>query len=265
LVPSLPDQPPPPDFPPPPAKDDPVPQLGLPLIDDGKAPASNDLVIELQKLAEAAEKRAKELTPNPTPLPVPGPKKEGKKIGPVGTGNPKGTGGLGGPGSGPGLGKKFGPGIGSGRPGGRPVSKQEIYALRWNFDLSGDGAEHARKLAAMGVTVGIIDGKGNFYYVTDLNRRPAEVKRDKMPNLQEIVGWQNRKAESIQALARELKLPVVPQAIVLMLPKEREEKMAAEEARFAAEQGRPLNTVRRTWFDFRLRNGVYDPVGIRFE
>lgn len=264
FTPSLPDQPPPPDFPPPPAKDDPLPQLGLPLIDDGKPPVNNDLVIELQKLAEAADKRAKELTPSAPPLPVPGPK-TGKKVGSVGTGNPKGAGGLGGPGGGTGMGKKFGPGKGFGGPGGRPVTKQEIYALRWSFDLSGDGAEHARKLAAMGVTVGIIDHKGGFYLVTDLNRRPAELKRDKMPNLQEVVGWQNRKPESIQALARELKLNVIPQAILLMLPKDREEKMAAEEARFAAEQGRALNTIRRTWFDFRLRNGMYDPVGIRFE
>ena len=40
---------------------------------------------------------------------------------------------------------------------------------------------------------------------------------------------------------------------------------AEEEARFVAEQGRAINTVNRTWFDFRLRNGVYDPVGIRLE
>jgi hypothetical protein len=266
IAPTLPDQPPPSDVLPPRPKDDPLPELGLPLIDDGKAPASNDLVIELQKFAEAAEKRAKELTPVTPSNPNPNPSaKTSKKPGPIGTGNPKGVGGLGGSGGGTGIGKKVGPGQGGGGPGGRRVTKQEIYALRWSFDLTGDGPEHARKLAAMGVNVGVIDAKGNFFYITDLNRRPAELKRDKMPNLQEVVGWQNRRPESIQALARELKLSFVPQAVLLMLPKEREEKMAAEEARFAATQGRALNTIRRTWFDFRLQNGAYEPVGIRFE
>ena len=163
-----------------------MPQLNLPTIDDASTAVSNDVFFELQKFVKDAENRTKELTPQKTPpTPTPGPgSKETKKPGPIGTGNPKGNGGLGGPGGGPGGGTK-GPGTGKGgRPGGRPVTKQEIYALRWSFDLTGDGPEHARKLAAIGVTVGVLDPKGNFYFVTDLNRRPVEVKQDKLPNLQ---------------------------------------------------------------------------------
>jgi hypothetical protein len=264
IAPSLPDQPTPPDYVPPRPDESPTPELGLPLIDDGSRPVDRDLVLELQRLVEEAEKRQKELTPNVPSNPAPGPK-ESKKPGPIGTDNPKGKGGLGGPGGGQGAGKKFGPGKGIGGPGGRPVTKQEIYALRWSFDLTGDGPEHARKLAAIGVNVGVVDPQGNFYFVTDMNRRPAELKRDKMPNLQEVVGWQNNRPESIRPLAVELKLSFVPRVVILLLPKEREIKMAEEEARFVAEQGRALNTVRRTWFDFRQRNGVYDPVGIRLE
>jgi hypothetical protein len=264
IAPSLPDQPPPPDYVPPQSDDVPLPELGLPLFDDARPPVDRELFLELQRKLADAEKREKELKPNVPSNPAAGPK-ESKKPGPIGTGNPKGVGGLGGPGGGTGAGKKIGPGKGIGGPGGVRGTKQEIYARRWSFDLTGDGPEHARKLAAIGVNVGVIDPQGNFYFVTDMNRRPAELKRDKMPNLQEVVGWQNNRPESIGALARELKLSFVPRVVILLLPKEREVKMAEEEARFVAEQGRELSTVRRTWFDFRLRNGQYDPVGLRLE
>lgn len=263
FVPSLPEQPVPPDFTPPRSDETPLPELGLPLIEDGKPSVDSKLFLELQKKIADAETREKDLKLKVPSNLNPGPK-ESKKPGSIGSGSPKGGGGLGGPGGGPGAGKKAGPGIGTGGAG-RKGTKQEIYALRWSFDLTGDGPEHARKLAAIGVNVGVIDPKGNFYFVTDLNRRPVELKRDKLPNLQEVVGWQNRRQESIQPLAREFKMSFVPVAVILMLPKDREVKMAEEEARFVAEQGRDLSTVRRTWFDFRLRNGQYDPVGLRLE
>ena len=42
-------------------------------------------------------------------------------------------------------------------------------------------------------------------------------------------------------------------------------ELGGQEARLAAQMRRNLNTVRRTWFEFRLQNGVYEPVGMRFE
>jgi hypothetical protein len=155
--------------------------------------------------------------------------------------------------------------VGSGGPAGRIATKQEIYAWRWNFDLSGDPQEHARKLAAIGVNVAVQSPQGQVFFITDLNRRPSELKRGVLPDAKKVVGWRNGSPDSIRALAHELQLPFVPRFVQMLLPKEREEKMAQEEARFAAEQRRDLRTVRRTWFQFHLRNGVYEPVAVRFE
>jgi hypothetical protein len=237
---------------------DPPLDLGLPLLDTPDAPLNSSLSVELAKLIDDAQAEAnKEIKPAVGPA-------NAKKVGKPGTGNPKGKGGLGGPGDGPGRGTKKGSGTGTGGFGGN-ATKQEVYSWRWAFDPSGDGRQHATKLAAMGVTLVLPDPRGKLWFVTDLNRRPADPRPGVLPNLKETVRWENTKAESIQGLARELQLKFTPTSILLLLPKEQEEKMAAEEQRFARQQGRDLRTVRKTWFDFRLKNGAYEPVGVRFE
>ena len=67
------------------------------------------------------------------------------------------------------------------------------------------------------------------------------------------------------ALAKEIQLSFVPARVFLLLSKDREEKMAQEEAEFARRQGRDPNSIRATWFDFRLQDGAYEPVVIRQE
>lgn len=240
-------------------------ELNIPLIDDGTPPADNELAIEIAKIAKQADdevRQAMDLPKAPPPTARPAP----KKIGTAGAGNPKGKPGQGGEGGDGGVGGKQGPGTGAGGPGGRPAAtKQEIFAGRWRFNLAGDGKEHARKLAAMGVTLAIPDGRGGFFLATDLNRRPVEMRRDSLVAFKDAVKWHNQRPESLQGLARELQLKFVPQYVVLLLPKEREEKMADEEAQYARSQGRDLAKVQATWFDFRLMNGAYEPVVIRQE
>jgi hypothetical protein len=243
-------------------RNDAPPQLGLPFIDDGKAPLNPELSIELERIAKEAAEQAQKEQKNPPPI---GSGSDTKKSGPVGTGNPKGKGGLGGSGTGLGMGNKQGAGVGKGGFGGRQITKQEIYAWRWNFELGGSAKEHARKLAAIGVDIAIQNPKGQVFFVTDLNRRPAELKRGNLPDPKEVVGWRNTRQESISALAQELQLPFTPAFVQMLLPKDKEEKMAAEENRFAGEQRRDLRTVRKTWFEFRLRNGAYEPMAVRFE
>ena len=238
-----------------------LPQLSLPLIEVSSASPGSNLVIELQKtLQEADDLVKKEMKIPQTPSGT----GEPKKLGPIGTGNPKGRGGLGGSGSGSG-GNKQGAGTVTGGAGGRKATDQEIKASRWRFDLSGDAKEHARKLAAIGFTVALPDPRGGFILVTDLNRRPVDMKKSDLAAFKDAVKWYNTRPESVQALAHELQLPFEPKFVVLLLPKEREAKMAGEEARFAEEQRRNLKTVQATWFDFRLRNGSYDPAVIRQE
>src|SRR5262245_49423792 len=76
----------------------------------------------------------------------------------------KGPGGLGGDGVGPGKGRGKGPGIGSGLPA-RNATRQEILARKWRFDMSGDGKEHADKLAAIGVILAVPDPNGKPLFI----------------------------------------------------------------------------------------------------
>jgi len=236
-----------------------LPELGLPVIEDGKTPLSGELFLELARINKEADDQVKKAMEIPS-TPSVGP--ESKKMGPIGTGKPKGTGGLGGLGGGTSFGKKPGPGTGTGGIGGRKATAQEIKAWRWRFDLAGDGPEHARKLAAVGVTVAFPDPKGGFFLVTDLNRRPVDMKRDSLLAFKDAVKWYNGRPESVQALARELQLPFTPKFVVLLLPKDREQKLANEEKRYADENRRAVESIQFTQFDFRLRNGAYDPVVI---
>jgi hypothetical protein len=239
------------------------PELDIPLIDDGMPPADDELAIVLAKIAKQADEDVRKAMDLPKAPPATA---RPKQSGSTGAGSIKGKVGQGGQGGDGGVGSKKGPGIGKGGPPGGPAAtKQEIFAWRWRFDLSGDGKEHARKLAAMGVTLAIPDGRGSFYLITDLNRRPVEMKKDSLIAYKDAVKWYNQRPESLQGLTRELQLKFVPQYVVLLLPKEREEKMAAEEARYAQTQGRDMAKIQATWFDFRLMNGMYDPTVIKQE
>jgi hypothetical protein len=226
-------------------------------------PASSDAVIDplklLDKIKEEADDRSK---PKPGSAPKAAtPKKSGG--GAVGTGNPKGTGGGGGTG---GIGGKGGPGGGIA---GRKMTEQEIKAWRWRFDLSGSPKEHADKLDRAGVIVAIPPPgqadprKAQLSFISDLKRRPVTVKAGDFANFEEAVKWYNTRPESVRGLARELQLTYDPAYVVLLLPKDREAKMAAEEARYARHNRMDLSKVQETTFDFQLRNGVYEPVVIR--
>ena len=90
-----------------------------------------------------------------------------------------------------------------------------------------------------------------------------DLKKDNLATFKDAVKWYNTRAESVQALANELQLDFTPKFVVLLLPKDREQKMADEEAQYARDHRRDLAKVTETWFDFRPRNGVYDPMVIR--
>jgi hypothetical protein len=221
-------------------------ELLQPTPDLPVAPEPKDLLGELDMLTKQANQ-------------APAVKKNGG-----GTNNPKGVGGKGGAGDAPGPGRgKKGTGTGGGGPGG--ASKAQILAWRWRFDLSGDGRLHAEKLAAVGVTLAILDVRGQYWLIRNVDKRPVDMRRENMQQFKDAVKWYNTKQDSVFALARELQLPFVPQHVVLLLPKEREEKMAAAEAEFARHERRDLNAVQATWFDFRVRGGDFEPVVIKME
>ncbi len=186
-----------------------------------------------------------------------------------GTGNPKGQGGnkaSGGSGTG-----KGGTGPGAGGGVGRKATDAEIKAWRWRFDVTGNPKLHAEKLDKAGVMVAIPDPKaGNMdertaplLLISDLKRRPVKLQPGGFDQGADAVKWYNREPNSVQGLAKELQLPFLPRYVVLLLPKDREAKMAAEELRFAKQMGNDIANVQETWFDFQLQGGVYEPKALR--
>jgi hypothetical protein len=228
----------------------------------------SEVLSALQKLTEdlnAEDKKKADAKVEPPKMPGVDYTKKGSPT--ASLGNP-GKGGVGNGGGG--TGKKggapgMGDGTGTGFPGGKQITKQDVFAQRWRFDLTGDGKEHANKLAAIGVTLAIPSPRGDILVIRDLKRRPVSAKNESLREYKDAVKWYNQRPESIKALVKELQLPFAPNMVVMLLPKDREEKMAAEEARFAQEQGRPLNQIRATWFDFQVKDGVYEPIAIKIE
>jgi hypothetical protein len=240
----------------------PVPGMVIDLPPTDNIPGENsDLADALNKITKDADKRSK--TPDAKPT---NPAKGGTGV--KGASGPaKGTGGQGGTG-GMGKGSKPGPGPGGGI--GRKATEQEIKAWRWRFDLTGGPKEHADKLDKAGLMVAVPDreGKANpktstHLFISDLKRRPVTLERGDFTRFDEAVKWYNTKADSVRGLKEELKLPFLPDYVVLLLPKDREAKMAAEELRFAKQHNNDPTKVTETWFDFRLQNGVYEPIATK--
>jgi hypothetical protein len=221
--------------------------------------ASSEVGEQLQAINKAAAERSKVAPPAPKRPASAGPARKS------GTGNKWGGGGMGGTG-GKGVGKS-GTGTGGGAASYR-ASDAEIKAYRWQFDLSGPPREHADKLDRAGVIVALPDPKAGhmdprtapLLLITDVKRRPVTLKPAAPGQFRDFVKWYNTRPESIQGLAQELQLPFMPPCVVLLMPKDREAKMADAEMRYAQEHRIDFARIQRTTFDFRLRNGVYEPV-----
>ena len=221
---------------------------------DNPSDSADDLLKQLGKLGQDAEKRSQ------SPPKLSGPTRSGSGTKTAGGGaGPKGSGGQGG---------------GKGMPGGgggRKATDQEIKAWRWRFDLTGGPKEHADKLDRAGLIVAVPDitagkpdpRKGPYLFIKDLKRRPVTIEKGDLAKYEDAVKWYNQRPESVRALGDELKLEQIPPYIVLLLPRDREAKMAAEELRFAKHNRMDISKVQETWFDFRLKNGAYEAVAIR--
>ena len=174
-----------------------------------------------------------------------------------------GTGGGQGGGNGTGKGTRNGPGTGTGgSASARPATRAQIIAERWNFTPTGSAKAHVEKFVAIGITLGFEDGAGSLYIIKNLKRRPADFQAEKHDKYKDTVMWANEYPPSVLALSNELGLPAPPRRFILLLPRDREQKMADEELRFTTEKRRDLAKVTRTIFDFRLKNGVYEPVAV---
>ena len=192
---------------------------------------------------------------------------EGLKNPAVSSAKPAGDGGDGG-GAGGGKGTGIGPGNGPGNGTGPAVGsakalRAQILANRWHFDSSGSPRERIAKFAAVGITLGFSDLLGNDFIIVDLKKRPVNMIPDSFRKraVEGTVMWNagSDKAD-LPGFARELGLPLVPTQFVLLLPPDREQKMADEEMRYAREKGHDFSKVEGTLFDFVLTRGIYEPV-----
>lgn len=182
---------------------------------------------------------------------------------PAGTGSGmpgkgNGGGGQGGGGYGPGKGPGVGPGDGIGGPAGN-ATQAEIYARRWRFNLAGTPREHVQKLLAAGVVVGFKDGNDLFWLITDLKNRPVQFRLEPFAKYENSVKWKSENPHSVLSLSQELRMPGPPACFILLLPKDREQRLANLEAQFARERNRDLSQVTETWFDFRQVGGAFEP------
>ncbi|HWY86765.1 MAG TPA: hypothetical protein VNX28_08570 [Gemmataceae bacterium] len=233
-------------------KDAPPMELDIPAVSFAQD-AKQDVESVLAKMEKEASEQAKKDT-----APVQQPKKT------AGSGNPKGIGGKGGSGGGPGKGTK-GSGLGSGGLGGRQT-KAEIYARRWGFAVTGVAKDHIAWYIAMGVKVAIRAPNGqDFLFIQDLRRRPVDLVPGIIPDPKDVVTWENKLPASLERLAVELKLKYVPRDVIISLPKERQERLAEEELRFAQKMGRRSDQIVFTTFDFQLRDGHYEPMVVKQE
>jgi hypothetical protein len=234
-----------------------APTLKLEVPTEALPKDSTDIAQLLKDVGETAKKQVQQADAAKPSSPP-------KRIAMQGKG--KGTDGKSGTGAGRGAGLK-GTGPGSGSGSGRIATQAEIYALRWRFDLTstGGGLRHADKLAAVGFVVAFPDAKGRYRVVQDLRRRPVELKTVDEDVYKDAVKWKSERPESVHALKQELKLKINPAFTIIMVPKELEQRMADEEARFAQKASRDLHAVKLTSFDFRLQDGRYEPVVMRQE
>jgi hypothetical protein len=174
----------------------------------------------------------------------------------------RGSGGGRGGGYGTGVGRNVG--AGTGNPFGRQATLQEIHANRWHFDFSG-AAEHLPKLKAIGVTLVLAHPNGGFYKVVDLRKHPVDLVPVAPAQHKDEVTWKNDTPASVRGLAQALGINFIPLRVIMHLSAEREQKIAAVEHETMERQGRREETVRFTHFDFRLANGVYEPIVTKIE
>jgi hypothetical protein len=227
-----------------------APKVELSVPETPLPETKTDVESVLSKLEKEANDQAKKL-----------PAKKAARIAMSGTGNPKGQGGRGGTGGGLGMSNQ-GMGPGAVGVGGRLATKAQIYAMRWRFNLAGNAKQHVEQLKAIGLVVVFHAPNSIDYFVKDLSRRPAALSPGNINQYRDAVQWHNESPQSILDLAKELRLTFVPTAIYLYVPKEREETIAAEEARFSKAVSNNANNIKETKFIFRLVNGKYEPEAI---
>jgi hypothetical protein len=168
--------------------------------------------------------------------------------------------GKGGSGEGGGMGKGKGTGTGDLEgPGVQQITQRKKRQQRWVMIFNTrDGEDYARQLKGLKALVAIPAGvEGDYLFVDDLGKRPAELKRRDLSQIDRIY-WIDDKPDSVSSLAFALRLDPPPRYIVAFFPEELEKELLQKELNY---KHAPEDQIEETRFIVRRgRNGQYEPV-----
>lgn len=159
--------------------------------------------------------------------------------------------GKGGPGSGGGEGSGRGTGRGSGEgPGTGKGTKRGQRVLRWElrFNFSSAG-QYIQQLDALGCYLGIPDSKGTIMIVRNLRERPAKPQYEDFAALKRVYFIDQ---SDLTEVANELKLDLIPSALVAAMPVSMEQQLVDVETKF---RGRKEEDIARTVFKVSFSGG----------
>lgn len=150
-----------------------------------------------------------------------------------------GTGSGGGEGSGRGKGK--GDGVGDGTGG----TRRGARVLRWELEFRfNSAAGYIQQLDALGCFLGFPDKTGKLMFIRDLKQRPAKPIYEDIKAMNRVY-FVDQRPDSNDAIAEELRLDLVPAAIVAAMPYAMEQQLVDVETKF---RGRKEEDIKRTRF-----------------
>jgi hypothetical protein len=150
-----------------------------------------------------------------------------------------GTGSGGGEGSGRGTGR--GDGVGPGTGG----TRRGARVLRWELEFRfNSAAGYLQQLDALGCYLGFPDKTGKLLFIRNLKERPAKPVYEDIKKMNRVY-FVDQRADSNDGIAEELKLDLIPAAIVAAMPYAMEEQLVDAETKF---RGRKEEDIKRTRF-----------------
>jgi hypothetical protein len=107
----------------------------------------------------------------------------------------------------------------------REIQYRGARVKRWELRFKTDGAaDYVRQLSAIGAHLGIPDTEGKLMLVTKLAERPAKPAYMDVQKIDRVY-WVDDNKKSAEGVGEELQLNVIPQMIVVFLPKPVEEDL----------------------------------------
>lgn len=161
--------------------------------------------------------------------------------------------------SGSGGGSSGGDPMGGKGPGGFGASSTYARALRWilRFDTT-TGEDYVNQMAGIGGVIMVPvppDNKSFLIIKNPRNPAPVPATDDDLQKYTKLIQFAEIRKDSVESVARALKLTFMPKSFFAYFPRELEEKLAALEKNY---QNKQPEQIRSTAFKVIVRGGSYD-------